>query len=129
VLPPLLRGSRRLGLNVSDEERKARKAASSKKWRDKNKHRQQGYKLKHKYGLTPEQYAVMLEQQGHRCAVCRTDDTGSSRGRFFVDHCHSTNAVRGLLCHNCNSALGLLKDNTATLTRAIEYLICAEAKA
>ncbi|WP_430381696.1 endonuclease domain-containing protein [Yersinia pestis] len=30
--------------------------------------------------------------------------------------------VRGLLCHNCNRALGLLKDNVKSLQAAIEYL-------
>lgn len=85
------------------------------------------YQLKKKYGMTPEQFDTMLEAQGGRCAVCLSDDPGTRR-RFFVDHCHNTKAVRGILCHHCNSAIGLFKDSTATLTRAIQYLRCLETK-
>jgi len=39
-----------------------------------------------------------------------------------VDHCHDTNKVRGLLCKNCNTAIGLLKENLETMTKALEYV-------
>jgi hypothetical protein len=42
--------------------------------------------------------------------------------KLMVDHCHATGKVRGLLCHNCNRALGLLKDDKSTIRRALEYL-------
>ena len=42
--------------------------------------------------------------------------------KLVVDHCHATGTVRGLLCHNCNRALGLLHDNTEVLLNAIKYL-------
>lgn len=46
--------------------------------------------------------------------------------KLVVDHCHSSGVVRGLLCHNCNRALGLLKDSTRNLESAIRYLEGAE---
>lgn len=42
--------------------------------------------------------------------------------KLNVDHDHKTRNVRGLLCHNCNRALGLLKDNINSLKSAISYL-------
>ncbi|MFF3290030.1 endonuclease VII domain-containing protein [Streptomyces sp. NPDC003023] len=39
-----------------------------------------------------------------------------------VDHCHRTGRVRGVLCFNCNSAIGKLGDDPDTLRRAIAYL-------
>jgi len=40
----------------------------------------------------------------------------------YVDHCHKTGAVRGLLCPSCNSVLGMFNDDTALFARAIDYL-------
>lgn len=72
-----------------------------------------------KYGITPEQFEEMVELQGGRCLACWNKP--GKRG-LYVDHCHRTGRVRGLLCHNCNTALGLVKDKTATLKRMISYL-------
>ena len=62
----------------------------------------------------------MLESQGHVCATC--DKTCISGMRLAVDHCHVTGKVRGLLCCNCNRALGLLKDDPKILANLIDYL-------
>jgi|DEB0MinimDraft_4_1074332.scaffolds.fasta_scaffold82317_1 hypothetical protein len=51
-----------------------------------------------------------------KCATC------GSTNRLCIDHDHKTNKPRGLLCHNCNTALGLVGDNLETLTNLIEYL-------
>lgn len=72
------------------------------------------------YGLTEEEFNTMLKNQGHKCAICGTTDWG--RPSPSIDHCHTTGKVRGLLCNNCNRALGLFKDNPETLKRAAEYL-------
>ena len=80
--------------------------------------------LRRQYGITPEQYDEMLNKQQGTCAVCGTDTPGNSRRTtyFVVDHCHTTQKVRGLLCHQCNTALGLIKDNPETLAKMIGYL-------
>lgn len=76
-----------------------------------------------RYGLTLDGYAVLLEKQKGRCAICKTDKPNGPGGRyFFVDHCHKENRVRGLLCCNCNFILGYAKDSTKTLLAAFDYL-------
>lgn len=66
----------------------------------------------------------MLSAQGKRCAICqrRFIMRGVQKMAPHVDHCHSTNRVRGLLCGDCNTALGLLRDSLPSLRRAYTYL-------
>ena len=79
-------------------------------------------KLKQSYGITLEQYESLLRAQNHKCAICEKDETQVQRNRLFVDHCHVTGVVRGLLCHPCNSAIGFLKDSVETALKAATYL-------
>lgn len=75
--------------------------------------------LKRKYGLTIEQYEFLVEKQNGVCAICKKEDT---IGRLSVDHCHKTGKIRGLLCRNCNSMLGLAKESSILLRAGIDYL-------
>ncbi len=81
--------------------------------------RQRG--LKHKYGMSIEQYDEMLKDQGNCCAICGTNTPGH-KGRFVVDHNHKTGQVRALLCSACNTLLGMSKDDPKTLRKAARYL-------
>ena len=80
--------------------------------------------LQRRYGITQQDYEVMIAEQNNQCAICNTTEPGGrhDRGYFVVDHCHTTGKVRKLLCHNCNTALGLVGDNTHILQSMIEYL-------
>lgn len=60
-----------------------------------------------KFKITPADFDRMLEEQGGRCAICGTTEP-RGRGRFHVDHDHTSNVVRGLLCTACNTGLGLV---------------------
>lgn len=64
----------------------------------------------------------MVERQGGGCAICHR---GPSKGtaRLYVDHDHDTDKVRGLLCQQCNSALGLLQDDPTIVYNAYTYLL------
>lgn len=73
------------------------------------------------YGITIEDYERMLEEQKHCCAGCGTHQLELNT-KLNVDHNHDTGEIRGLLCGNCNRALGLVKDNTNTLKSLINYL-------
>lgn len=74
------------------------------------------------YNLTIQEYEKLLKSQNHRCAICESKIGNSKTSRLFVDHCHTTNIIRGLLCSNCNHGLGQFKDSPKLLKRAISYL-------
>ena len=81
--------------------------------------KQKKYLLQKKYGLTIAQKVQMLELQNYKCVGCNCP---ISEENSKVDHCHITKKVRGILCNNCNLALGLVYDNISTLKNLIEYL-------
>lgn len=74
-----------------------------------------------RYGMTVQQFDTLLEEQGGRCAICRTDEPGG-RGTWHVDHNHETGSIRGLLCWRCNQGLGYFRDSPYSLTAAVAYL-------
>lgn len=77
-----------------------------------------------KYGLTPEEYDVLLESQNGACAACRAPERGRNQFgpvRLAVDHDHTTGRIRGLLCMGCNRALGLLNDNAERVKQLADY--------
>lgn len=81
--------------------------------------------LRKNYKLTLEEYQELFGRQDGKCAICKS--TGfqlcqNQRQLIVIDHCHSSGKVRGLLCHNCNRALGLFKDSVSNLQNAILYL-------
>lgn len=61
------------------------------------------------HGISQPQYEAMLSSQAHRCAVCDRDLTNQKTAHIHVDHCHITNKIRGVVCANCNYAIGLLE--------------------
>lgn len=88
---------------------------------DRLKSRRRNTSLKKKFGINYNQYQKILEEQNHKCFICEEEEPADNR-ILSVDHCHNTGRVRGLLCSNCNTALGKFKDDISLLTRAIEYL-------
>lgn len=74
---------------------------------------------RNRYGLSNEEFLALVEQQHGSCAICHTS---FNERKMHVDHCHTTGAVRGLLCSQCNRAIGLLGDNAEGLERALLYL-------
>jgi Autographiviridae endonuclease VII len=84
--------------------------------------------LKARYDMTLEEFNLLLAEQNGVCAICGLPETGKF-SRLSVDHDHSDNSIRGLLCSACNSGIGRLKDDPELLIRAADYLRKAEEKA
>ena len=75
------------------------------------------------YGVSYTEYGELLESQDYKCVLCKSDTANNKRTeRLFVDHCHTTGQVRGLLCSKCNHALGLFNDDPNLLLEGIKYL-------
>jgi len=70
------------------------------------------------YNLTPESFELLKEKQNGVCGVCEKE----TEGNLYVDHCHKTGEVRGLLCNTCNSGIGKLGDKSNSLYKAYVYL-------
>ena len=73
-----------------------------------------------KYKLTKEEWESLLKKQGSTCAICHRDKPKDSH--WHTDHNHATGAIRGILCHHCNQALGIFFDSPVFLQSAMDYL-------
>lgn len=87
------------------------------------------------YGISLEEYNVLLQKQNGVCAICKKPETRKAgRNRkdidtvvtgenyLHVDHCHKTGKIRGLLCSACNQALGLLEEDASRITSLLDYI-------
>lgn len=79
-------------------------------------------RIKREFNLDSESYLNLLKNQDNKCAICKQEEKSRRVKNLSVDHDHDTNIVRGLLCSNCNRALGLFGDNLEILKNAINYL-------
>jgi hypothetical protein len=91
-----------------------RKRAGALKWQ--HKHNMEKYD-----GFGVDEYNALKKEQSNNCAICGRNEKEFKR-RLHLDHCHTTGKVRGLLCSNCNTAIGLLKDDIDVIASAISYL-------
>lgn len=81
--------------------------------------------IKYRYGITIDEYNKKLADQNFVCSICKEPETRLLSGklkRLAVDHCHTTNAIRDLLCTRCNVFIGSVKENINLLHEMIAYL-------
>ena len=83
------------------------------KWRESD--------IKRRYGLSIEEYNKLKAEQNSCCFICGKSEKDNNRS-LAIDHCHSTNKVRKLLCDTCNRVLGLIKEDAEVLSNMIHYL-------
>jgi len=96
----------------------------SREWRKNNPEKRKLVELRYKckiYGISLEEYEKMFEKQNGLCAVCGNTNLRYKKS-LSIDHCHKTNMVRGLLCDDCNLAIGLMNDDIKILKKAVKYL-------
>jgi hypothetical protein len=113
--------------SCKNEYRKEKYAANKtldkqyyKEYHQKNPDKSKMYGLKI-YGLSLTQFNDMRENQNFSCKICKTHESNLKR-KLFVDHCHATGKVRGLLCQSCNTMIGNAKDSVLVLQAGINYL-------
>lgn len=119
------------------EKNKDKERARNKAYRTENKNAltrkkwEQG--IRYKYGISLEEFNKLLYEQGGVCAICKRKVAMPGLGArrkdtFVVDHDHTTGVVRGILCGNCNTALGQFRESIEVLAAAIRYLEKGEKK-
>lgn len=99
------------GPRCSSHHRERKRATSEGAW---------AKRIEETYGISAEEYFLIIEHQGGVCAICRT-----ARGvvkRLAVDHSHSTGQPRGAICGSCNALLGRGRDDPEFFRRAADYL-------
>lgn len=121
--------------NETDEQRTKRREYA-KRYREKNRERLKEQNRKYREsnprkardnnlrrtGWTSAAFEAALAQQKGLCAICDADLTRLPRKHVHADHCHTENKPRGILCHACNSGIGLLKEDLKVLVAAIKYI-------
>ena len=92
---------------------------------DEYRERQSSRRLERDYGLGVGEYKRMLDRQSGVCAICKNAETAGKNGKagsLSVDHNHANRNVRGLLCHRCNTMIGLSSESVEILREAANYL-------
>lgn len=87
----------------------------------KNKQRYKNTHLKTLYNISILEYEDLLKKQNYACKICKLNESTLSR-KLAVDHNHKTGKIRGLLCSNCNSAIGKLQDDSTLIQTAAKYV-------
>lgn len=85
-----------------------------------NKERIKDTKLLLSYNITTQEFRSMELDQNGVCKICERKCV--SGRELSVDHDHESGDVRGLLCVNCNRAIGNLQDDPELLIKAAKYL-------
>jgi len=119
---------------VCDNKARKKYYASNQKGRELAYIKSRARYLKATYNMTLAEYDAILVKQNNSCAICnkplsqQLEEDGAKCGldcrprMFAVDHCHATGKNRGLLCNECNRALGFFKDNPEILRTAAQYI-------
>jgi len=94
-------------------------------YRNKNRNILSDKERERRFGITRQEYAEMFLKQNGTCAICSQPETATRLGKvkaLSVDHNHKTGVVRGLLCSDCNTGIGKLKEDRNIFLSAIQYL-------
>ena len=111
---------------ANDPEFREREKQQARRYGQRNPQAKRQSRLRVEFGITQQDYEAMLARQDGKCAICGATENRVNHPRerknFYVDHDHKTGKVRGLLCHNCNFAIGYFQDDPERMRRAADYL-------
>lgn len=89
--------------------------------------------IQRQFGMSRIDFLDLWDAQRGKCFICRSpllnrrrlsrSEVDAGLRAAHIDHCHTTGAIRGLLCGSCNRALGLFRDDPAKLRAAARYLL------
>ncbi len=77
------------------------------------------YKLRSNYAVDGLDVECMLREQRGMCAIC---SDALQLSEAHLDHHHASGRVRQVLCSRCNTAIGLLREDTRIMRAAIAYI-------
>lgn len=114
--------ARRRAKYAEDQSFREQMKDQARAWSQTNPHKRKNQRLVAAFGIELSDFKELLAIQKGGCAICGYSDMSNPKMFPVVDHCHKTGKIRGLLCANCNHALGKFKDDTNILGCAIAYL-------
>ena len=120
-------GKQKYAVKIKDLPLKYRPAETKEEFEKKinQKHLSKVNRMEKVYGVNIQDFHNLLIWQHGVCAICGREakKAKSRHGQLVIDHDHKTGRVRGLLCSNCNVALGLFQENIDVLLSAQTYLL------
>jgi len=100
---------------------RAKRNERLRRWRTQNplaaKKHDKKVRLKRKYGITEDEIEAFRNEQNGACAICHRITK-----RLFIDHCHKSGKIRGLLCPTCNTFLGWYENKASIILEFQKYL-------
>lgn len=124
--------SRRWRLANPEKDRQLKQDYYRRKHPEVKRHNREGESLRarnlrKRFGISLEQYEAMFRSQNGLCAICKHPERRKGKDGnvlpLCVDHDHETQRIRQLLCGDCNTAIGLMKDDVLRLNAASEYIL------
>lgn len=101
--------------------------ANSDEFREQRRKWTRSSHLRRRFGIDYADYERILAAQGGVCAICGGTELRRHHKFMSIDHDHTSGAIRGILCDNCNQGLGNFKDKRGLLKAAMAYLAQHEA--
>lgn len=103
-----------------DLQKRWRDSGGAKREYERNKDKYRDTYMKRVYGISLDEYNKKIEQQQGVCYICESSPSGGKS--LAIDHCHDTGIIRKLLCINCNTVLGLVKEDINIMNKLINYI-------
>jgi hypothetical protein len=100
------------------QKHRERDNIAKRKWRENNVRSEQDRHYRRRYGIGFDDYWTMLQAQDSECKICGFMPDNN----LVVDHCHTTGRIRGLLCKDCNTGLGMFRDRPDLMRSGADYM-------